>query len=232
MKSKRKLSQRCLKWDNWASHENDEGISVYGSRSPNASRRNNRFGSETESSGSDSTMSIGERERFLLNQKADLEFQISEREEKLPNKHRPNLNCPICSFNNYQQCDAPCRNSLQDPDNCPQALIVYLPRRDNLFETKLEIIFESGPQRNRFYSILRKQNSPVRQNPNDYMLIYPNEALNLGYQFINQGQNLSDQNYILKFLPNDQVYIASQLFKEIKICRSFRFRMLTNNLVL
>jgi hypothetical protein len=173
---------------------------------------------------------MDEEASFAQSQRAMYDQNNRDRGGQLNYRDQHYEHCPICNYNNYAYCEVPCRNSLIFPDDCPKALIVYLPRRDYHYAYRLEVIFEEGAQRNRFYEILRKRNNAGRPNPNDYVTIFPSEALELGYKFTCQGRPLGENNFILKFRPNQKLYIAPRLFKEIKVCRAFRDRMATNRL--
>jgi hypothetical protein len=175
---------------------------------------------------------VDEEANYEATQQVIYSQEARDRNALLSYRDHRYLHCEICNYNNYPHCEAPCRNSLITPNACPKALIVYLPRRDYRFEYILEVIFEDGPARNRFYEILRKRNVASRPSPNDYQTILPSEALNLGYKFVSEGRHLNENNFILRIPPNSRVYIAPRLNKEVKICRAFRDRMYHNGLYL
>ena len=118
-----------------------------------APRRLN-FEDETDSNVSEMTV-MDEEASFAQSQRAMYDQNNRDRGGQLNYRDQHYEHCPICNYNNYAYCEVPCRNSLIFPDDCPKALIVYLPRRDYHYAYRLEVIFEEGAQRNRFYEILR-----------------------------------------------------------------------------
>ena len=141
------------------------------------------------------------------------------------------FNCPICSDLNFRFCEPPCRYSLGNNEKVAAAIVGYLGYRDYNHEYKLEIIYEKGEERLRFYDILRNKNLR-KPSPNDYVKIFPSELLNLGYTFISKGKDLSINNFIMNFEPHDEIYVGPRIFKEIKCCKAFRQRMAHNNMTL
>ena len=139
--------------------------------------------------------------------------------------------CKICSELNFNYCEPPCRNSLGTNERVPKGMVVILPNSDYNYDYKLEVIFEQGEERLRYYEILRNRNMR-KPSPNDYIKIYPSEILNLGYTLLNKGKDLSYQNFILSFEPHDRIYVGPKIVKDIKCCKDFRKRMAYNKLAL